>query len=68
MAKISMQLGVFESQCNFIINTKMSNKFICVKDFENYAVNTLPRSVLGYYQSGACEEHTLSINNKAFNK
>ncbi|CAH1710748.1 unnamed protein product [Aphis gossypii] len=46
----------------------MSNKFISVKDFENYAVSTLPRTVLGYYQSGACDEYTLSINNKAFNK
>ena len=46
----------------------MSNKFVSVKDFENYAVGTLPRTVLGYYQSGACDEYTLSINNKAFNK
>lgn len=46
----------------------MSGKFICVKDFENYAIGVLPRNVLGYYQSGACEEFTLSINNKAFNK
>jgi len=46
----------------------MSNKLVSVKDFENYAVGTLPRIVLSYYQSGACEEHTLSINNKAFNK
>jgi len=46
----------------------MTNKFISVKDFENYAIGTLPRSVLGYYQSGACDEYTLSINNKAFNK
>lgn len=44
------------------------NKFTCVEDFEKYAVNTLPRVVLGYYQSGACGEYTLSINNKAFNK
>lgn len=46
----------------------MSNKFTCVEDFEKYAVDTLPRTVLGYYQSGACEEYTLSINKKAFNK
>lgn len=46
----------------------MTNKFIRVEDFENYAVASLPRKVLGYYQSGACEEYTLSINNKAFNK
>lgn len=48
--------------------TKMSDKFISVRDFENYAIRTLPRTVLGYYQSGSCEEYTLSINNKAFNK
>jgi isopentenyl diphosphate isomerase/L-lactate dehydrogenase-like FMN-dependent dehydrogenase len=46
----------------------MSNKFTCVEDFEKYAAGTLPRMVLGYYQSGACEEYTLSINKKAFNK
>lgn len=46
----------------------MSSKLTCVEDFEKYAVGTLPRAVLGYYQSGACEEFTLSINKKAFNK
>lgn len=46
----------------------MSNKLTSVKDYENYAVNTLPKPVLGYYQGGACEEFTLSINNRAFNK
>jgi len=46
----------------------MSNKFISVEDFENYAIGALPRAVLGYYQSGACGEYTLSINKKAFNK
>jgi len=61
---------VFESVASRFIwpNNKMSNKFISVKDFETYAVGTLPRIVLGYYQSGACEEYTLSNNNKAFNK
>jgi len=46
----------------------MSTKFVSIKDFENYAIGALPRSVLGYYQSGACDEYTLSINNKAFKK
>lgn len=46
----------------------MSNKLTCVEDYEKYAIRTLPRTVLGYYQSGACEEFTLSINKTAFNK
>lgn len=46
----------------------MTGKFICVEDYEKYAVGMLPKKVLGYYQSGACEEYTLSINKKAFNR
>ncbi|XP_050537900.1 2-Hydroxyacid oxidase 1-like [Daktulosphaira vitifoliae] len=46
----------------------MSNKLVSVKDYEIYAVKTLPKTVLGYYTSGACEEYTLSQNKQAFNR
>lgn len=46
----------------------MNDKLISVKEFEDYAKTTLPRTVLGYYANGACDELTLSNNEDAFKK
>ncbi|XKL62539.1 hypothetical protein PGB90_002372 [Kerria lacca] len=40
----------------------------CVQDFENNARKVLPHSVLDYYQSGSCGQHTLRNNQESFNK
>ncbi|KAJ8920886.1 hypothetical protein NQ315_015679 [Exocentrus adspersus] len=46
----------------------MSNNLVCIKDFEEYAHQVLPRSALDYYRSGAGQEKTLRQNNKAFSR
>ncbi|KAF7269085.1 hypothetical protein GWI33_017842 [Rhynchophorus ferrugineus] len=41
---------------------------VCVKDFEEYAYNVLPRNALDYYKSGAGREETLRDNRRAFSR
>ncbi|GFS94666.1 hydroxyacid oxidase 1 [Nephila pilipes] len=45
-----------------------SSDFICVEDFEKYALQTLPRNAADYYRSGANEEQTLQENREAFKR
>ncbi|GFY55716.1 hydroxyacid oxidase 1 [Trichonephila inaurata madagascariensis] len=45
-----------------------SSDFICVDDFEKYALRTLPRNAADYYRSGANEEQTLRENREAFKR
>jgi hypothetical protein len=40
--------------------------FVCIQDFENYALNNLAPVVRDYYKSGAGEENTLRWNKEAF--
>lgn len=44
------------------------SRLVCVKDFEDYAQNVLPKNAWGYYKSGAGSEQTLSLNRTAFSK
>ncbi|XP_050542877.1 2-Hydroxyacid oxidase 1-like isoform X1 [Daktulosphaira vitifoliae] len=46
----------------------MFGKLVSVKDYENYAANTLSKTVLDFYKSGACDEYTLSLNEQAFSR
>ncbi|KAL1490434.1 hypothetical protein ABEB36_013129 [Hypothenemus hampei] len=41
---------------------------VCVKDFEDYAHQVLPRDTLDYYRSGAGREETLKSNRTSFSK
>ena len=43
-------------------------KFVCIRDFENYALNNLTPVVRDYYKSGAGDEDTLKLNREAFKK
>lgn len=45
----------------------MSN-FVCVEDYEKYALNNLPPFVRDYYRSGAGEEYSLRWNREAFKR
>ncbi|KAL1490435.1 hypothetical protein ABEB36_013130 [Hypothenemus hampei] len=42
--------------------------FVCVKDFEDYAYQILPRDTLDYYRGGAGREETLKSNRTSFSK
>ncbi|XP_063040752.1 hydroxyacid oxidase 1 [Engraulis encrasicolus] len=46
----------------------MSDKPVCVADFELHARRTLPKAVFDYYVSGADEQETLSDNVAAFSR
>lgn len=43
-------------------------KFVSVDEIEKEALQILPRSVRGYYQSGSDDEQTLARNRKAYRK
>lgn len=43
-------------------------RLVCIKDFENHALNSLPPKVRDYYKSGAGEEFSLKLNRDAFKK
>ncbi|XP_053601814.1 2-Hydroxyacid oxidase 1 [Plodia interpunctella] len=43
-------------------------KYICVKDLENAALDLLPKATRDYYKSGATEEQTLAENSTAFRR
>ncbi|KAH0945395.1 hypothetical protein HN011_002971 [Eciton burchellii] len=43
-------------------------EFVCVQDYEKYALEHLPLSVRDYYKSGAGEEYSLKWNKRAFYK
>lgn len=38
------------------------NKLVCIRDFEENMRKVLPKEAIGYYTSGADEEHTLRKN------
>lgn len=42
--------------------------YICVEDYEKYALEHLPPSVRDYYKGGAGEEYSLKWNREAFKK
>ncbi|KAJ8966242.1 hypothetical protein NQ314_003657, partial [Rhamnusium bicolor] len=44
----------------------MTNHFVCIKDFEEHAIQILPRNALDYYKSGAGQQQTLILNSTAF--
>ena len=43
-----------------------SKKLLNLKDFQQYARENLPKMALGYYSSGANDEHTLKANESDF--
>ena len=43
-----------------------SKKLLNLKDFQQYALENLPKMALGYYSSGANHEHTLRENESDF--
>ncbi|KAM3966469.1 hydroxyacid oxidase [Aphomia sociella] len=43
-------------------------KYISVKDFENAAIDVLPKAIRDYYTSGATEQQTLAENIEAFRR
>ncbi|NXJ76040.1 HAOX1 oxidase, partial [Trogon melanurus] len=46
----------------------MSEKPVCIADFEEYAKKFLPKSVYDYYRSGADDQETLADNVAAFSR
>jgi len=46
----------------------MNNKFVSVKDFEEWSKQKLPKEALGYYTSGADDENTLRDNRRSLQK
>lgn len=46
----------------------MSDKLVCVSDYELQAKKLLPKSVFDYYSSGADEQQTLRDNITAFSR
>ncbi|XP_076284088.1 hydroxyacid oxidase [Lasioglossum baleicum] len=44
------------------------SQFVCVEDYEKYAIKHLPPAVRDYYNSGAGEEFSLRLNVEAFRK
>ncbi|XP_041273073.1 hydroxyacid oxidase 1 isoform X1 [Onychostruthus taczanowskii] len=46
----------------------MSDKPVCIADFEEYAKTFLPKSVYDYYRSGADDQETLADNVAAFSR
>lgn len=47
--------------------TQLSD-LVCLDDVEERALAILPKSVRGYYESGADDEQTVRANRKAFKK
>lgn len=43
-------------------------EYVCVEDYEKYALKHLPPSVRDYYKSGAGAEYSAKLNKEAFNK
>lgn len=46
----------------------MSERPICIADFEEYAKKFLQKSVYDYYKSGADDQQTLAENVAAFSR
>ncbi|CAL7949813.1 unnamed protein product [Xylocopa violacea] len=46
----------------------MAQQMVCVEDFEKYAYSHLTPSVRDYYNSGAGEQFSLSLNKEAFKR
>lgn len=46
----------------------MSNKPVCVSDFEHQAKKNLPKAVFDYYFSGADQQESLADNVAAFKR
>ena len=46
----------------------MSEKFVCIQDYEKYAALTLQSKTLAYYSEGADQEQTLRDNREAFKR
>ena len=46
----------------------MSEKLVCVQDYEKHAIGILPSAILGYYTEGADQEQTLRDNRDAFKR
>ncbi|XP_014488453.1 PREDICTED: peroxisomal (S)-2-hydroxy-acid oxidase GLO1 isoform X2 [Dinoponera quadriceps] len=42
--------------------------YVCVEDYERYALKHLPPFVRDYYKSGAGSEYSVKLNKEAFNK
>lgn len=42
--------------------------FVCLEDYEKYAINNLTPIVRDYYKSGAGEESSLRWNREAFKR
>lgn len=47
---------------------KNYSDFVCVDDFEQYALKVLPVNSKDYYRSGACAQETLRNNKEAFRR
>ena len=46
----------------------MTERMVCLDDFEKYAASTLPLNALDYYRSGANGQVTLEDNTAAFKR
>ncbi|GFS47003.1 hydroxyacid oxidase 1 [Trichonephila inaurata madagascariensis] len=44
------------------------HNFICIEDFEKYALKSLPKMIADYYRGGADNEQTLKENRDAFKR
>ena len=44
------------------------NRTVCVKDFEDFAKQNLPKNAFDYYQSGADDEYSLQDNVLSFKR
>lgn len=46
----------------------MTEKFVCVEDYEKHAAKVLKNYALAYYKDGADQEQTLHDNRDAFKR
>ena len=46
----------------------MTEKFVCLQDYEDYTLQTLSKSAVDFYRGGADQEQTLRDNHDAFNR
>jgi len=43
-------------------------KFVCLQDYEDYALQTLTKAAVDFYRGGADQEQTLRDNRDGFNR
>lgn len=58
--------STFVIHCNDINFLYGRMAYVCIEDYEKYALERLPAFVRDYYKSGAGEEYSVKWNKEAF--